>query len=258
MSTSADRPLGLITAIPDEFAALRDSFEEDRREDLAGFQFHVGRLAGTAVVAVEAGIGKVNAGVVATLLCHRFGVRALVFSGVAGGLDPGLDVGDVVIAERLVMHDYGALIDQVITPYQPGVPPLPGIDQTHGYAIDAGVAQAARSALEGYGVPPLSAQAAGHAQARPPRIAWGTVLTGDVFLNCVATRDRLHAQFGGQAIEMEGAAVAQVAERFGVPALVIRALSDRAGEGSDMDFSAFLAETARIAAGIVRRVIPAL
>ena len=84
----------------------------------------------------------------------------------------------------------------------------------------------------------------------------GRILTGDQFVNCVATRDRLVSDFKGQAVEMEGAALAQVCERFGVPCVVVRCLSDRAGEDSHIDFAAFLPEAANLAAIVVRRLIP--
>ena len=106
-------------------------------------------------------------------------------------------------------------------------------------------------------LPPLSAEAAGGA-ARDPVIRFGTVLTGDAFLSCIDTRNRLFASLNGQAVEMEGAAVAQVAERFEIPCLVIRSLSDMAGEENDLDFLAFLQETAAYSAVVLRRLITVL
>ncbi len=252
-----DAPIGLISAIPEELAHFGAHFAEERRVDISGLTFQCGALDGHSVVAVEAGIGKVNAALVATLLLREFGCRALLFSGVAGGLDPALGVGDVVVADRLVCHDYGALIDRSIKPYQPGVPPLPGFPEDFGYALDEGLAARLKAALADVGLPAISAAATGGA-ARAPRLHFGTVLTGDTFLNCAETRDRLHRRFGGLAVEMEGAALAQVAERFRAPVVVVRALSDLAGEDSHMDFPAFLHETAGQAAVIVRRVVPVL
>ncbi len=250
-------PIGLISAIPEELAHFGAHFVEECARDVAGLTFRSGELDGNPVVAVEAGIGKVNAALVATLLLHEFGCRALVFSGVAGGLDPALGVGDVVVADRLVAHDYGALIDGDIKPYQPGVPPLPGFAEDYGYALQDELAQRLKTALAGVGLPAISAAATG-GTARAPILVFGTVLTGDTFLNCAKTRERLHLRFAGLAVEMEGAAVAQVAERFGAPVVVVRALSDLAGSDSHMDFPAFLHETAGQAAMIVRRIVPVL
>lgn len=246
------RPLGLICAIPEETAALAGHFAGTDREEIAGFTFTSGRLDGRDVVMVEAGIGKVNAALVGTLLLHRFGVGGLLFSGVAGGLDPALDVGDVVIADRLVQHDYGALAGGRLKPYQPGVPPLPGFDDTHGYALAEGLAPRIAAALDGVALAGMPGT------TRAPVWRFGTVLTGDHFLNCADTRRDLHARFNAQAVEMEGAALAQVAARFAVPLVVVRALSDLAGSDSHLDFPTFARTAAVNAAGIVRRIVPVL
>jgi adenosylhomocysteine nucleosidase len=138
------------------------------------------------------------------------------------------------------------------------VPPLPRFQRGYGYDLPAPLAADLRGALAGLELPAFSAAATGGA-ARRPRIVFGTVLTGDSLVNCVATRESLHARFGGQAVEMEGAAVAQVAERFAVPCVVVRALSDLAGaDTTGMDFTAFVSEAAGVAAAVVRRIVPVL
>ena len=120
----------------------------------------------------------------------------MVFSGVAGGLDPALGVGDVVVADRLVCHDYGALIDGEIKPYQPGRAALPGFAEQYGYTLPADLAQRLKAALADVELPAISAAATGGA-ARAPILLFGTVLTGGHLLNCADTRDRLHTRFAG-------------------------------------------------------------
>lgn len=244
-----EQPLGLICAIPEEMAALAGHFSEGTREEIAGFRFITGHLDGRSTVLVEAGIGKVNAAVVATVLLHRFTARGLLFSGVAGGLDPDLQVGDVVIADRLIQHDYGALTAGRLKPYQPGVPPLPGFDDRFGYGLDPALRAKVAAVLAGLDLSPLPGT------ARQPAWGFGTVLTGDHFLNCATTRADLAARFQAQAVEMEGAALAQVAEKFGVPLVVVRALSDLAGADSHLDFPSFARNAAANAALIIRRII---
>ena len=90
------------------------------------------------------------------------------------------------------------------------------------------------------------------------QIAYGTVLSGDQYLHCGVTRDRLYREFGGRAVEMEGGAVAQVCEAFGIPWLVIRALSDLAGGDSRFDFAAFVDQAAATSATILRHLLPVL
>ncbi len=249
--------IALISALPNELAALGSHFDPTEQKQMGGQTFRLGQLDGYDVVAVEAGIGKVNAAVTATLLCQEFGCRALIFSGVAGGLDPALKPGDVVIGRRVVCHDYGALIDGAIKPYQPGVPPLPGVDDKHGWDLSQARQKALTAAVAKADLPALSDKATG-GQGHVPRIVMGTITTGDHFIADPAFRDRLHERTGAQAAEMEGAALHQVAERFGAEALVVRCLSDLAGADSAVSFTDLLDETAAVAATLVRCLIPVL
>ncbi|MGH6919798.1 MAG: 5'-methylthioadenosine/adenosylhomocysteine nucleosidase, partial [Geminicoccaceae bacterium] len=113
-----------------------------------------------------------------------------------------------------------------------------------------------RARLEPFELAPLSAAAGG--SGRRPRLVYGTILAGDQYIHCEATRDRLHREFEAQAVAMEGAALAQVAERLGVPWLEIRALSDLAGKDSRFDFAKFVEEVAASSALILRRLLPIL
>ena len=253
----ADAPtIGLICAIPHELVDLRAELDHDRRTRIGGFEFDEGRLDGRPVVLAEAGIGKVNTATVATLLVARFDVRALLFSGVAGGLDPELAIGDVVIAERAIQHDAGVIEEERLHPYQAGH--VPFVNPTHelGYAPDPPLLGRVRARLEGLELPPLSAAAGG--SGRPPRLVYGTILAGDQFIHCEATRERLHREFQAQAVAMEGGALAQVALRLGVPWLEIRALSDLAGKDSRFDFAQFVNEVASSSARILRQLLPVL
>ncbi len=199
---------------------------------------------------------KVDAAIVTTLLADRFGCRAIVFSGVAGGLDPALHIGDVVIADRVLQHDVGRIENERLLMYQAGHVSFINPTEVLGYSTDRDILARVKQHLDGVTLPSLPHSAGG--QDRPPRIVYGTVLTGDQFLHCEATRQRLVRETGGQAIEMEGGAVAQVSEVFGVPWLVIRALSDLAGRDSSVDFGAFAEGVAAISADIVRRILPVL
>jgi adenosylhomocysteine nucleosidase len=248
-----DFPVGLICAIPQELADLRAELDHDERVRIGGFDLDQGRLDGRPVVLAQAGIGKVNTATVATLLAARFGARMLVFSGVAGGLDPELAIGDVVIAERAVQHDAGVIENERLHPYQAGHVPFFNPTPELGYAVRPDLLQRVRARLDGLYLAPLSAAAGGI--GRPPKLVYGTILAGDQFIHCEATRARLHREFEAQAVAMEGAALAQVAERLGVPWLEIRALSDLAGKDSRFDFARLVDEVAKSSALILRRLL---
>jgi adenosylhomocysteine nucleosidase len=252
----ATAPIGLICAIPQELIELRAALEPDQRSEIGGFGFDRGRLDGQPVVLAEAGIGKVNTAAVATLLAARFEARSLVFSGVAGGLDPALHIGDLVIATRAIQHDCGVVEDQRLQPYQAGHVPFFNPTEELGYAVDPALLERVRGRLEGLALPPLSALAGG--AGRRPQLVFGTILAGDQYIHCEATRVRLQQEFAAQAVAMEGGALAQVARRLGLPWLEIRALSDLAGKDSRFDFAAFVHEVAASSARILRRLLPVL
>ncbi|TXL73774.1 5'-methylthioadenosine/adenosylhomocysteine nucleosidase [Vineibacter terrae] len=253
---STTAPLGVLSAIPEELAQLDEAAGDTHR--IGELAFTRGAIAGRSAVFVECGIGKVNAAIAATLLLTRFDCRALLFCGVAGGLDPAYGVGDVVIGARNLQHDYGTLVAGEIRTYQPGVPWLSGRDRTPGYDLPPDLLARLGTAAEALALPPLPAAVTG-AAGRVPRVVLGTILSGDTFLNCDATRQRLHATFDAAAVEMEGGAVAQVCRRFGdVPFVNVRCLSDLAGASSHLDFRTFLPAAAHLAATVTRHAAAAL
>lgn len=248
--------IGLICAIPQEHSHLRAALAHSGTVEVAHVRFDLGRIDGHEVALVGAGIGKVNTALVATLLADRLGCRLIVFSGVAGGLDPGLRIGDVVIADRTLQHDAGVIEEGRLTTYQAGHVPFFNPTDRLGYPVAPELIARIRVRLEGFALPPLS-RAAGGADAAP-RIVFGTILSGDQYIHCEGTRERLFSELGGAAVEMEGGALGQVAEAFGIPFLDVRALSDLAGRESRFDFAAFVHEVAGSSALILRHLLPVL
>ncbi len=251
------RPLGIIAALSEEVRHLGHALTVEDKTVRGGYSFRLGRLDEVPVVLVEAGIGKVNTALVATLLLDHFGCRSVLLTGVAGGVDPAFGIGDVVIADRLIQHDYGAIVGGDIKPFRPGVPPIGDSRDRLGFDLAAEIRLRLQERLDGFVLPPLPASVTGGVP-RQPTIRFGTILSGDQFINCETTRKRLFDRFKAQAVEMEGAAVAQVAAQFGAPCVVVRCLSDLAGGESHLDFPAFLAATAESAAQVLRRIVPVL
>ncbi len=253
----ANRLLGVISALPEEFAHLSD--RSGPAHEIGGLGFWRGQIAGREAVFVESGAGKVNAGVATLLLLDRFECRALMLCGVAGGLDPALGVGDVVIGTGHIQHDYGTHREGYFLTIQPGSRPSRGGTDWHpGYPeADAFVARL-REAVAGLELEPLPAEIG--VGARTPDIHFGTILTGDSFINAEELRQRLHEEFAAMAVEMEGGAVAQVARRWGgdIPFVNVRCLSDLAGRSSHLDFRAFLPVAARYASLVAHRLAPVI
>jgi adenosylhomocysteine nucleosidase len=128
--------IGLICAIPQELSHLRAVLAHGWSEEIAHARFAKGGLDGYEVVLVGGGIGKVNTALTATVLADRFRCRMIVLSGVAGGLDPDLAIGDVVIADRTLQHDAGVIEDERLAPYQAGHVPFFNPTDRMGYFVD--------------------------------------------------------------------------------------------------------------------------
>jgi adenosylhomocysteine nucleosidase len=212
---------GILCATTEEIAALRARLDVDPEPERHGpTRVWRGRFGGEPLVLAQAGIGKVNAAAAATLLLALFGATRLLFCGVAGGLDPELPVGSVLLADRLAIHDYGVMAGGRLTSTRSGQIPLGAPELESLAPVPAEVAATLKR---------LAAVLRTQTEA-PVRL--GGIVTADYFLNCAETRAHLHTRFGAQAIDMESGAVNQVAQAWGVPLYVLRTLSDLAGEES--------------------------
>lgn len=255
-SSFGEGRIGIMAAMPEELQALLDAMPDEAMVTRAGRQFWVGHLHGRDVVAVLSRIGKVAAATTTTLLLTEFGVRQVLFTGVAGGLGPGVNVGDVVVASSLVQHDMDA------SPLFPRFE-LPGLG-VHSLAPPAAMTDwVARVVAEVLSPAALAEDGAlsgvhlselGLAQ---PRVHQGQVISGDQFIHsaqaCHALKQSLP---GALAVEMEGAAVAQVCHDFGVPYAIIRTISDRADDEAHIDFPRFISAVAsRYSLAIVQALI---
>jgi adenosylhomocysteine nucleosidase len=248
--------LGVISALPEEFAHLSD--QSGMANEIAGLSFWRGRIAGREAVFVECGAGKVNAGVATALLLDRFGCRALMMCGVAGGLDPALGIGDIVIGTANIQHDFGIEKEDRFIRIQPGSRPSRGELWAPGYSMQQDLVARLQEALAGMTLDALPAEI--DVARRRPGVHLGAILTGDCFVNSERTRRSLHEHFAAQAVEMEGGAVAQVAHRWGgdIPVVNVRCLSDLAGTDSHLDFHAFLPVASRYASQVAHQLAPVI
>jgi adenosylhomocysteine nucleosidase len=221
--------LAIVGAMHEEITALLPCLSDTRVERRAGRDFHLGRLDGHDVILVRCGIGKVAAATTTAVLLDAFDARAIVFTGVAGGLGEGVRVGDIVVATTLLQHDMNA---------EPLFPrwevPLTGRAR---FSADSGwtsrVAQACRALV------------AANTHAARARIHEGLVVSGDRFVSTRAESELLRAQLpDALAVEMEGAAVAQVCHDFARPFAVVRTVSDRADDAAHGDFQRFVRDVA--------------
>lgn len=230
----------IVAALHDELASVLALMPDEHKEVVGGREFWVGHLHGQDVVAVLSGIGKVAAATTATLLIERFGVRRIVFTGVAGGLGPGVKVGDMVLARSFLQHDMDA------SPLFPRHEvPLYGRAR---FDADPALADALELACERmlHSLPQqLDAATVQAFGLQAPKLHQGLLISGDRFVATTAESQALQRELpDALAVEMEGAAFAQVCHDFGVPLAVVRTISDRADDAAHVDFPRFLREVA--------------
>ena len=222
--------VGLIGAMPEELERLEALARGVRRERVGPFEMVHGELEGVRVVMATCGIDKVNAAALAQALAGS-GVARVIVTGVAGGVDPELRVGDLVVSRDALQHD----VDVTGLGYAPAeVPGEPRVWEADPVLRDAALA-AAREVAAAEGV----------------RAVLGRVASGDVFVADPARVAQLRARFDASCAEMEGAAVAQVCARWGVPWVVVRSISDTADHDAEVDFRSFTVVAAERAVAVV-------
>jgi adenosylhomocysteine nucleosidase len=234
--------LAIVSAMQEELRALLPLLQEPKHLQLAGRSFHAGLMHGHPVVLVRSGIGKVAAATTAALLIEAFAADRLLLTGVAGGIGDGVRIGDVVVARELLQHDMDA------SPLFPRFEvPLTGrsrfpADVPLTDALRAAALHCLNHAVERIGEPHLA-----DFGIDSPLVHEGLVASGDRF---VATSGESVALRGALpdllAVEMEGAAFAQVCADFDRPFAVLRTVSDRADDSAHVDFGRFIAEVAAV------------
>jgi adenosylhomocysteine nucleosidase len=227
--------IAVVSAMHEELAAVLALMPDEHKEVVAGREFWRGHLHGQEVVAVLSRIGKVAAATTATVLIERFGVRRIVFTGVAGGLGPGVNVGHIVVADGFLQHDLDA--SPIFPKYEV---PLYGLSR---FTAD----------------PVLSDRLAAAAQAALPGVTLhrGLVISGDRFVATTAESRALQLALPeALAVEMEGAAIAQVCHDYRIPFAAVRTISDSADDTAHVDFTRFIREIAsRYSAAIVAALL---
>ncbi|HZD23098.1 MAG TPA: 5'-methylthioadenosine/adenosylhomocysteine nucleosidase [Acidimicrobiia bacterium] len=243
--------VAILSALQTELDLLIESLDGPDRSEIADWPIWVGTYRSSSVALAKAGLGKVNTAALSALLWDRIRPSLMVFTGVAGGLDPSLGVGDVVVGERTVQHDTGVIAPGgKLERYQAGHIPFYNPTDEDGYRPSSSTLATMRRVIPTARLTTVL--------ERQPTVTFGTILTGDQFLRDEGTRQHLFTDFGAQAIEMEGAALAQTAARLGVDHLVIRALSDLAQGEAVVHFDRFVPEVSANSARLVLALLTAL
>ncbi|MBC8079074.1 MAG: 5'-methylthioadenosine/adenosylhomocysteine nucleosidase [Gorillibacterium sp.] len=228
--------LGLIGAMNEEVVFFHEHMQEVVHTTHAGVEFYEGRFYNLHVVVCKSGVGKVNAAICTQVLIDQFLCDAIVFTGVAGALDPQLEIGDIVVSEECMQHD----MDVTPLGYARGIIPYQAT------SVFTAHPELVRIAME-----------AGQ-RLSVSRIVSGRILSGDQFIANRETVMTLRQELNGTCAEMEGAAVAQVCVMNDIPFVVIRSMSDKADGSASVNFPEFAHQAAENSFRIVREMVQIL
>ncbi|MFZ2148907.1 MAG: 5'-methylthioadenosine/adenosylhomocysteine nucleosidase [Sedimentisphaerales bacterium] len=247
---SSEPITAILGAFEREITLLEDELTEAQEQRIEGIRFVSGKLNGKRVVIAFTGIGKVNAAMTTTLLIEHFKPNKVIFTGIAGAVNQQLQPGDIVIAEKTAHHDMGTIWPEGL--FHKGVKNrLDGWENPVFFDADEQLLRLAERAAEQ--VQFGSIQAADG--QRTPKVVKGVVVTGDAFIasadKCIELRDKL----GADAVEMEGAAVAQICYQRQIGHLIIRSISDKADEGAVFDKQMFYILAAKNSSGLVAEIV---
>ncbi|MEK9198860.1 5'-methylthioadenosine/S-adenosylhomocysteine nucleosidase [Ureibacillus sp. 179-F W5.1 NHS] len=228
--------IAVIGAMEEEVELLRNALANTETTTIANSEYTTGTYNDKEVVLLKSGIGKVNAAMSTTALLYEFKPDVVINTGSAGGYDPSLEVGAIVISDEVRHHD----VDVTIFNYEMGqVPQLPAA-----FKSDERLMKLAEEAVTEIG---------------EHQYAVGLICSGDSFMNDPERVEKVRTYFPQmKAVEMEAAAVAQVCYQFDTPFVVIRALSDIAGKESNISFDEFLPVAAKHSTEIVLKTIDKL
>lgn len=229
--------VGVIGAMESETEAFLALLSNLQSVSSAGLIFYSGKNADKNLVIVKSGIGKVNAARCTQLLIDLFHPDYIINSGIAGGVDKSLCVGDVVIGKELVQHDFdvtafGHAKGYLCTGERDDIPTVFHADEK----LISLLEESAKGLVKG-------------------KVYTGRIASGDIFVADRALKQSIYQEFGAAAVEMEGAAIAQTAVYAGVPFVTLRVISDRADGTAAESFEVFEKQTAALSCAVVQNLI---
>jgi adenosylhomocysteine/aminodeoxyfutalosine nucleosidase len=226
--------LAIMGAMQEEVEPLLSNFENINIVEYANNKFYEVNLSGLDIVIAYSKIGKVFASLTASTMIEKFGCDTLLFSGVAGGINPKLQIGDLIIADKLCQHDLD----------------ITAFGHPHGYVPEGKVFVETTKNLRELAIKV--------ANENDLKVIVGTIATGDQFVHSSQRKEFIQNTFNADALEMEGASVAVVCDALNVPFFILRAISDTADMDAGFDFDEFLKSSAKNSADYLIKIVKEL
>lgn len=226
--------IAIMGAMREEIDPILEAVGNYTTFEHAGNRFYECTYGGHELIIAYSKIGKVFSAITASVMCERYGAKALLFSGVAGGISKELKIGDLIMASALCQHD----VD------------ITAFGHPYGFVPEGSVMIETDSDLRS-----LAAEVAVDMGVD---LYEGIIATGDQFVASSERKEWIETTFGADALEMEGGSVACVCHNFGVPFFVLRAISDTADGEAGMDFDTFLQSSAKVSATFILEMVKRL
>ena len=226
--------LAIMGAMEEEIEPLLAHFDNINVIEFANNKYYEVNYKGLDIVVAYSKIGKVFASLTATTMIEKFTCDTLLFSGVAGGINPELKIGDLIIADKLCQHD----LDITAFGHPNGFVP--------GGKVFVETTKSLRETAKKV------------ASENNLKVIEGTIATGDQFVHSNERKDFIQSTFNADALEMEGASVAVVCDALNVPFFILRAISDSADMDAGFDFDEFLKSSAKNSADYLMRIVEEL
>ena len=236
------RKIGIIGAMPEEINAVIKLLTNRSEETIGKRTYYSGFIDGIATVVVFSRWGKVAAATTVTTLIQHYGITELIFTGVAGAINPLLNIGDVVLGDRLIQHDMDArpLMEQYEIPLLGKI--FFETDKKQSEEIAISITEMLESKNM---IPIFTKEALDNFNIKAPKLYRGDIASGDQFFSNNNQKENLHSKLPSVlCVEMEGAAAAQVCFEYEIPFRIVRIISDVANENSHLDFPLFIKDIA--------------
>ena len=226
--------IGIIVAMEEELESILDIMDNIEEKEIYGLTFKTGQIEKNKIIVVKCGVGQVNAARVTQILIDTFNVKCVINVGAAGALNPFLNIGDIVIGEKLIQHDFD----------------ITAFDHDKGYIT--GVGDYIYSDIE---LIEKFKKAANNLKEKDYKIKTGIIATGDIFCTDIEMKNKIYSKFDADCVEMEGAAIAQVCYLDNIPFIVIRSISDSPNGNNEIDFDKFVELASKRCANILREFL---
>ena len=226
--------LAIMGAMQEEIDPLLEFFKDYKITNYADNKYYELNYKGLDIVIAHSKIGKVFASLTASTLIQKFSCDSLLFSGVAGAINPNLNIGDLIVATKLCQHDLD------ITAFG------------HPFGFVPGGKVFIESSKE------LLDLAKNVAKNENLKVIEGIIATGDQFIHSNVTKEFIEKTFKADALEMEGASVAVVCDSLSIPFFILRAISDSANMDAGFDFDEFLQSSAKISSNYLVKIVDEL